>query len=231
VKIQEEELLSLISFVEIFFYFFIFIGHCPLTKLKYFRYGTSFLTDSLHTIYAGVFKQLLRLLFDYEYRSKPWSLYNKINRIDELLSHIQTPSTTQRRFRSIEHISKYKASEYRCLFHFGTPAVLECMKENIYKNLLLSLITAINLASSDYITNETVETVEKLLHHFVKQFQEIFGRRHMSSNIHSLLHLHESLKFIGPLWFYSTFSFEGNDKTYSIFEFHFDYLLQELTKT
>jgi hypothetical protein len=119
--------------------------------LGYFQYGTSFLTDSLHTIYSGAFKQLLRLLFDYEYRSKPWSLYNKINRIDELLSHIQNPSTTQRRFRSIEPLSRYKASEYRCLFHFGTPAILECTKENIYKNLLLSVITAINLASADLL--------------------------------------------------------------------------------
>ena len=184
------------------------------------------MTDSLHTIYAGVFKQLLRLLFDYVYRSKPWSLYKKIDRINELLSHVQTPSTTQRRFRSIQYIAKYKASEYRCLFHFGIPVILECMKENNCKHLLLSLITAINLASADYITNETIEIVQKLLEYFVRRFQEIFGARHMSSNIHSLLHVHGSLKFMGPLWFYSTFSFEGKNETYSIFEFHFNCLLQ-----
>lgn len=167
------------------------------------------MTDSLHTIYAGAFKQLLRLLFDYEHRAKRWSLYKKIDRIDELLSHVQTPSTTQRRFRSIRYMTRYKASEYRSLLHFGIPVILECMKENDCKNLLLSFITAINLASADCITNETIEMVQQLLAYFVRQFQEIFGLRHMSSNIHSLLHVHDSLKFIGPLWFYSTFSFEG----------------------
>ena len=202
------------------FRFFIFIGDCPLTNLKYFEYGKSFLTDSLHTIYAGAFKQLLRLLFDHEYRSQPWSLYEKVNQIDELLSHVQTPSTTQRRFRSIHHISKYKASEYRCLFHFGMPAIIECIKKNDCRILLLTLLAAINLASGDFVTNETIEIVEKLLHYFVQHFQEIFSMRHMSSNIHSLLHVHESLKFIGPLWFYSTFAFEGNNKKYSLRGFH-----------
>ena len=189
------------------------------------------MTDSLHTIYAGAFKQLLRLLFAYEHRSQSWSLYKKIDRIDELLFHVQTPSTTQRRFRSIQYISQYKASEYRCLFHFGIPVILESMKENDSKNLLLSFITAINLASADYVTNETIEIVEKLLHYFVRRFQEIFGIRHMSSNIHSLLHVHESLKFVGPLWFYSTFSFEGKNRVYSISEFYFTSLLQGLIRT
>lgn len=193
----------------------IYVGHCPLTHLEHFEYGRSFLTDSLHTIYAGAYKQLLHLLLDSEYRRQSWSLYHKINRIDELLSYVQIPSTTQRRFRSILYISKYKASEFRSIFHFGTPALLECMQKNEHKILLLSLVTAVNLASADYITNETVEAVKKLLHYFVEQFQAIFGLRHMSSNIHSLLHVHESLKFIGPLWFYSTFSFEGEDKRLS----------------
>lgn len=182
------------------------------------------MTDSLHTIYAGAFKQIIRLLFDHEHRSKPWSLYKKIDRIDELLYHVQIPSTTQRRFRSIRHIAKYKASEYRSLFHFGIPVILECMKENDCKNLLLSFITAINLASADCVNNETIEIVEKLFRYFVRRFQEIFGLRHMSSNIHSLLHVHDSLKFIGPLWFYSTFSFEGKDKKHFVCIFHFNSL-------
>jgi len=105
------------------------------------------------------------------------------------------------------------------MFHFGTPAILECMRENVYKNLLLALVTAINFASSDYVTNEIVENVRKLLNYFVQQFQTIFGLRHMSSNIHSLLHVHESLKLMGPLWFYSTFSFEGKNEYIRSFNF------------
>ncbi|CAF1344306.1 unnamed protein product [Rotaria sordida] len=188
------------------------LGSCPLTKLKYFHYGTSFLTDSLHTIYAGAFKQLLHLLFHSEYRNKSWSLFTKITQIDESLTLVQTPSTTQRRFRSLKFISKYKGSEYRCLFHFGLTSLVRHINDNGLKNLLFSFVSAINLASSNYVTDETIEIVEKLLHYFVQRFEEIFGIRHMSSNIHSLLHVHQGLSVMGPLWFYSTFSFEGIDK-------------------
>lgn len=155
--------------------------------MKYFHYGTSFLTDSLHTIYAGAFKQLLLLLFHSKFKNESWSLFKKITQIDESLSLVQTPSTTQRRFRSLKFIDKYKASEYRCLFHFGLTSLVRHTNDNGLKNLLFSFLTATNLASSNYVTNETICIVEKLFHHFVQSFQEIFGIRHMSSNIHSLL--------------------------------------------
>ncbi|CAF4008307.1 unnamed protein product, partial [Rotaria sp. Silwood1] len=189
------------------------LGHCPLTTLKYINYGKSFLTDSLHTIYGGGFKRLMQLLFDRKYRKQEWSLFKKINHIDELLSHIKIPSTTQRRFRSIKLMSKFKASEFRTLFHFGIPIIVRCVPKQTQK-MLLSFLTAINLASSEYITYETIDLVKELLYYFVEQYQNIFGLRHMTSNIHSLLHVSESLKYIGPLWMYSTFSYEGIDKDF-----------------
>ncbi|CAF3560592.1 unnamed protein product [Rotaria sp. Silwood1] len=147
-----------------------------------------------------------------QYRNKSWSLFKKITQIDESLALVQTPSTTQRRFRSLQFISKYKGSEYRCLFHFGLTSLVRHINDNELKNLLFSFVSAINLASSNYVTVETIEIVEKLLNYFVQRFQQIFGIRHMSSNIHSLLHVHQGLSVMGPLWFYSTFSFEGIDK-------------------
>ena len=189
--------------------------------MKYFNYGTSFLTDSLHTIYAGAFKQLLHLLFDSEYRNESWSLFKKITQIDESLALLQTPSTTQRRFRSLKFIKKYKGSEYRCLFHFGLTSIVRHINDNALKNLLFSFVSAINHASSNYVANETIGIVEKLLYYFVRRFQEIFGIRHMSSNIHSLLHVHQGLSVMGPLWFYSTFSFEGNHLSFNSFVLDF----------
>lgn len=174
------------------------------------NYGKSFLTDSLHTIYAGSFKKLMNLLLDRRYRNEEWSLFKKIDHIDELLSHIKVPTTTQRRFRSITLISKFKASEFRSLFHFGIPVILQCVVKQAHKVLLLCFLAAINLASSDCIVEGTVELVRQLLSHFVELFQHIFGLRHMTSNIHSLLHVSDSIKYIGPLWMYSTFNYEGN---------------------
>lgn len=191
--------------------FFLIIGDCPLTKLKYMNYGKSFLTDSLHTIYAGAFKKLMELLFDRRYRKEDWSLFKKLNHIDEALSYVKVPSTTQRRFRSIKKLNKFKASEYRTLCHFGIPIITRYTSKQI-QTLLLCFLTAINLASPDYITVEIIHLVEELLYYFVEQFQNTFGLRHMNSNVHSLLHIADSLRHIGPLWMYSTFNYEGNYK-------------------
>ena len=198
------------------FFSFGLAGRCPLTALTYFDYGTSFLTDSLHTIYGGAFKKLMNLLFDSQYRHEPWSLFKKIASIDEQLCHVKVPSTTQRRFRPIKLMAKYKASEYRSLFHFGVTTITRFMTSSGQRILLLSLVAAINLASADFVTEETIELVDQLLNYFVEQFQDVFGLRHMSSNIHSLLHVSDSLKQIGPLWMCSTFTFEGDLKSFTI---------------
>lgn len=148
-----------------------YIGPCPLTSLKFFEYGTSFLTDSLHTIYAGVFKKLLSLYFDPKYRREQWSLFKIIFTVDQHLSLIKIPSTIQRRFRSLNLLKKFKGSEYRCLFHFGLTSITNFVHTTAERNMLLSLITAINLASSDTVSNDNFEYIDELLKHFVEQFQ------------------------------------------------------------
>ena len=59
------------------FFVLSFMGHCPLTILKYNNYGKSFLTDSLHTIYGGGFKRLMQLFFDHQYCKEQRSLFKK----------------------------------------------------------------------------------------------------------------------------------------------------------
>ena len=117
--------------------------------------------------------------------------------------------SSMRRFRSIKLMYKFKASECRTLFHFGIPVIVGCIAKQTHKTLLLSLLTAINIASSEHITSQKINLVRELLHYFVEKYQETFDLRNMISNIHSLLHVSESLKYIGPLWMYSTFNYEG----------------------
>ena len=160
----------------------------------------------------------MQLFFDRQHRKEQWSLFKEIDYLDELLSFIKVPSTTQRRFRSLKLISKFKASEFRTLFHFRIPIIIRCMSKQVQK-MLLSFLTAINLASSEYITYEIIDLVKELLYCFVEQYQNIFAFQHMTSNIHSLLHVSESLKYIDPLWMYSTFSYEDSYITSTLLSF------------
>ena len=91
---------------------------------------------------------------------------------------------------------KFKASEFWTLFHFGIPVIVGCIGKQTHKTLLLSLLTAINIASSEHIASKKINLVRELLHYFVEKYQETFGLRNMTSTIHSLLHVSESLKYI-----------------------------------
>ncbi|CAF1347745.1 unnamed protein product [Rotaria sp. Silwood1] len=183
---------------------------CPLTKLKYYSFGELILFDSLHTLYLGVFKKFCSLIFSKSKtdRQQKWSLYNKINSIDQGLSSVKIPTTTSRRFRTIKHIARFKANEFRSLMHHGSTVLLQA-KLPKYRRHFALLLAAVTIASKDIIDNYDIILVKELLHQYVKDWQKIFGLRHMSSNIHSLLHIHESIQFLGPLYMYSAFNFEG----------------------
>lgn len=185
-------------------------GECSLVKLKYFQFGDSFLFDSLHTLYSGVFKKLCSLLFSKarEDRSQSWSLFKKINSIDKDLADVKIPTTRSRRFRTIKELDKFKANEFRSLFHHGSTVLLRSMKAKYRKHFSL-LLSAVTIASKNKIDRDDVESVKNLLEKFVHDWQTIFGLRNMSSNVHSLLHLHESISYLGPLYMYTTFNFEG----------------------
>ena len=74
--------------------------------------------DYMHCVLEGVVKQLLKLWFGSNFHKEAFSLRKHINQIDKILSNIKTPNEIQRRPRSLDHISMYKASEYRAWILF-----------------------------------------------------------------------------------------------------------------
>ena len=48
-----------------------------------------------------------------------------------------------------------------------------------------------------------------MLNKFCIEFQNLYGERYMSANVHLLLHLPGTVRELGPLWVYSCFHFEG----------------------
>ncbi|CAF3093800.1 unnamed protein product [Rotaria sp. Silwood2] len=123
------------------------------------------------------------------------------------LAAVKIPTTTSRRFRSIKKLERYKANEFRSLMHHGSTVLLRA-KLPKYRRHFALLLAAVNIASKDVIRDCDVKLVKELLQQYVKDWQKIFGLRYMSYNVHSLLHVYESIEFLGPLYMYSTFNFE-----------------------
>ena len=64
---------------------------------------------------------------------------------------------------------------------------------------------------SESISQKDLELAEKFLILFCKNYQHLYGKRGMTINVHSLLHLPQVVRDLGPLWAYSSFFFEGRN--------------------
>lgn len=73
------------------------------------------------------------------------------------------------------------------------------------------LIHAIHLLLKTNITLDDIKTSERFFSAFVYYFDKLYPIRHMTINIHSLLHLPSTVLELGPLYLYSLFHFEDKN--------------------
>lgn len=169
--------------------------------------GTSI--DYMHCILLGIVRKFLKLWFDSAYSKEHFSMNKILNKVEERLLNIQPPNVISRTPRSIKHHSKFwKANECRAwLFVYSVP-VLYGLMDNIYFEHYCLLVEGIFLLSSECVTQAEINKSEKLLQHFCYMFEVLYGKRHMSANMHQVLHLADCVRDLGPLWVYSCFKFE-----------------------
>ncbi|CAF4026360.1 unnamed protein product, partial [Rotaria sordida] len=185
-----------------------YLGKCVLTELSYFDHGHSFLMDTLHTIYHGAFKRLLKLWFHSKYRTQQWSIRQHLNHIETELRQFRFPSTTTRIPRTIMKYHRLKANELRVLLLITYPTFKKYLKPIYYKHLQL-LSFALHIGESREITSSKLNEMKILLDKFVFTFHFLYGKRHAVNTVHSVVHFHQTVKHYGPLTNYSTFNYES----------------------
>lgn len=62
--------------------------------------------------------------------------------------------------------------------------------------------------SSDIITPQLIGISGDFLHKYVKNFENLYGLRYCSINIHQFLHFPTSVQRLGPLWTHTCFEYE-----------------------
>ncbi|CAF1170679.1 unnamed protein product, partial [Didymodactylos carnosus] len=185
-----------------------YISPCLLLDLKYFEYSSGFLIDTLHTIYHGIWKRLLRLWFNEESKKEIWSLCSQKKKIDLKLNYLKFPTTTVRTPRSISRYEKLKANELRIVLLVAFPILREFLHEKYYQHAQL-LTTSISIAENRTIKNENVMLMQHLMNKFIDCFETMYMLRHVVQTVHSALHLPQSVLDFGPTFGFSTFSFES----------------------
>lgn len=175
--------------------------------------------DYMHTVLLGLVRRLLTLWFDPKFSSESFSVSNLADIADKRLAAIKPPYFIKRLPTSIkEHSSHWKASECRSwLFFYSVPVLFGLLKKDIFEHYLL-FVEAIYILNLQSLSQQELLHAEELLIKFCCLFSSLYGARHMSANLHQLLHLHDTVKQLGPLWVYSCFCFESmNGKLVKLF--------------
>jgi hypothetical protein len=175
--------------------------------------------DYMHAVLLGLVRRLLKLWFDPKFSKQSFSISKLVDVADKRLSEIKPPYYITRHPRNIKEQSKYwKASECRAwLFFYSVPVLFGLLEHQVFQHYLL-LVEAVYILNLDSISAEDLTHCEELLIKFNCTYSGVYGDNHMSANLHQMLHLHNTVKQLGPLWVYSCFSFESmNGKLVRLF--------------
>lgn len=172
---------------------------------------SAFPHDYMHLVCLGVMRRLLN-----SWVGKTKSRKGRMASCDIIaLStnlvniHKHWPSEFNRKPRSLIELDFWKATEFRqFLFYLGPVYLKSVLSKDMYRHfLLLSCSIAIFTSPDLYLTlNDTAQTC---LTKFVKTAPKHYGSEILTYNMHSLLHLQEDVKNLGPLDTFCAFPFEN----------------------
>lgn len=166
--------------------------------------------DYMHCALEGVMKLLLELWFTSKESSEPFNISSQVEEVDKRIAEIKPPNRISRCPRSIEGHRKYwKANELRAFLFFYGAMVLRGILPDVYYEHFMLFSEAIFTLCLTNVTLFQIAHAERLLLHFCIKFGKLYSERYQTANLHSLLHMPEDVRNLGPLWTHSTFPFES----------------------
>ena len=167
--------------------------------------------DYMHCALEGVMKLLLELWFtSRESQEEPFNISKYVEDVDRRIGEIKPPNRISRCPRSTEGHRKYwKANELRAFLFFYGAMVLRGILPDVYYEHFMLFSEAIFTLCHATVTQSQIEHTERLLMHFCLKFPKLYSERYQTANLHSLLHMAEDVRNLGPLWTHSTFPFES----------------------
>ncbi|KAF4517459.1 hypothetical protein B566_EDAN004497 [Ephemera danica] len=99
-----------------------------------------------------------------------------------------------------------ECSEFKQCFH--SVPVLQGILLEPYFSHYGSLVAGCYILCQESISEEETEFADKLLRTFVEKFEDLYGLQFMTANFHTLIHLADTVRELGPLWVTFCFAFE-----------------------
>jgi len=184
-------------------------GPSVLSLLPYFDLIHGFVPDYMHCICLGVVRQLASLWFDSKNHNEPFYIGPVLSRVDSRLLSIKPPCSLSRTPRSVSQLKFWKAHEWLAwLLYYSLPVLKGILPHTHYTHWAL-LVDCVSILLGKEISLAQLVYCERGLVQFVSDFENLYGKQHLSFNVHQTLHLVQSVRDWGPLWSHSAFLFES----------------------
>ncbi|XP_076666305.1 uncharacterized protein LOC143367920 [Andrena cerasifolii] len=183
-------------------------GTSIIEKISGIHMINSFPLDYMHLICLGVVKKLLSLWCCGKPRTKI-SLKSQCKISLSLINLSGSmPKEFMRKPRSLDILKRWKATEFRqFLLYTGPVVLLKNISDDRYLNFLALHAAFVILTHRKYFSQ--LDYAVKLLEYFVESFELLYDPKHVSHNVHNLLHLVDDVRNHGPVDEFSCFPFEN----------------------
>jgi hypothetical protein len=134
--------------------------------------------------------------------------------VDSIWTKVKLPKELERQPRSMqENFGYLKAKEIRNFMFYGFEPIMKKLygENSEFYRMCVQLIDAIKYLTTSHITDMGLNDIERDLYEFVVWYEEYFGEKELSINVHSLLHIVRVVRLWGPLWAYSMWAFEAQN--------------------
>ncbi|KAJ8034244.1 hypothetical protein HOLleu_21001 [Holothuria leucospilota] len=165
--------------------------------------------DYMHLVCLGVVRRLILL-----WKKGPAQCRISAQMVTEISNALvalrsSIPSEFARKPRSLLEVDRWKATEFRQFLLYTGPLVLsKRLPDAMYKNFLL-LSVAMHILLSQDLCKTLIAFSKHLLVNFVQHFSDLYGKKNVVYNVHSLIHLPEDAQHYGFLDSISAFPFEN----------------------
>jgi hypothetical protein len=167
--------------------------------------------EYMHLVCLGVVKKLLKIWIRGDFRIFRLGSH-QIESISEALLSLRPsiPVEFARKPRSLRELDRWKATEFRQFLLYSGPVVLKNNLPTEHYELFMCLHVAITIliGKTTYLTHN--QFANELLRYFVQKLEILYGKEHISYNVHGLIHLSEDARSHGPLDCFSAYKFENH---------------------
>ncbi|XP_052895595.1 uncharacterized protein LOC128302784 [Anopheles moucheti] len=183
--------------------------HTPLEDLVQFDIVEDVPTsDRLHLCDLGATRKWLYGIWDGKFLTIPQLTSSQRDLLTNFCTSLRLPSEINRKTLDPMYMHKWKGSQFRSFLHYGSVVVMEEILNSRAYNHLLLYFCALTIYSTEF-HRQHWNRASIFLDTYVRDFGGIFGREHLTSNIHNLQHVARDVLRYGPLDSFSTYCFEN----------------------